>query len=255
MRHLKANISTFIIFCWFSLANAGEARIAAASSLTFALNQIADQFQQATGHQLKISYASSGALTRQIRQGAPFELFLSADDVFSKILYQENLAPDQGTAYSKGRLVLFVPQQSALKPDADLSSLITALEAKQLRHLSIPNPQFAPYGQQAEKALKNAGIYDRIRPALILGENASQSARFVTTGAVDAALLPLSIAIIMKQQDQGEYVVLSTTLCPSLEHHMVLLNHAGVVAQAFYDFMLTDKAQQILNQHGFDTDY
>lgn len=254
MKRLLTNITTFLILCGLNPANAGEARIAAASSLTFTLDQIAEQFQQTTGHQLKISYASSGALTRQIRQGAPFELFLSADDVFTGMLYQENLTPDQGTAYSKGRLVLFVPPRSVFKPDAELSSLTAALEAKTLRHFSIPNPQFAPYGKLAEKVLKNAGIDDLIRPTLILGESASQSARFVTTGSVEAALLPRSLAIILKQQGQGEYVVLATTLSPPLEHRMVLLNHAGDVAQSFYMYMLSDKARQILNENGFDTD-
>ena len=232
-----------------SLAIAGEAKIAAAASLSFALEEIADQFQQETGHTLKISFTSSGTLTRQIEQGAPFELFLSADETYIERLTQQSLTHDNGQVYAYGQLAIFKPNKQ--KSSIDLSLLKDSLEKESIKHFSIPNPELAPYGKIAKQALERSGLWNNISPFLILGENASQTAMFVSTGSVDGALLPHSLAIILHTRGKGDFQLLSNTLYETLNQRMVLLNNAGKVAQDFYIYLLQPPAQKTFNQHGF----
>ena len=151
-----------ILFLLFNsaLANADETRIAAAASLTFVLEEIVDQFQKETGHKIKISYASSGTLTRQIEQGAPFELFLSADEAYIERLDQKKLTYDQGQVYAYGQLAIVVPNKQKGSA-ADLSLLGKALEAKSIKHFSIPNPELAPYGKIAKQTLQRSGLWEK----------------------------------------------------------------------------------------------
>ena len=233
-----------------SLVLAEEARIAAAASLTFVLEEIVDQFQKETGHKIKISYASSGTLTRQIEQGAPFELFLSADESYVERLNQKNLTLDQGQIYAYGQLAIIVPNNQK-GSTADLSLLGKALEEKSIKHFSIPNPELAPYGKIAKQALQRSGLWEKISPFLILGENASQAAMFMSTGSIDAALLPHSLAIILQKKNKSNLQLVSEDLYDPLSHRMVLLKQPGKLAQAFYNYLLSPAAQNIFITHGF----
>lgn len=232
----------------FSIA--GETRIAAAASLTFALEEIIDQFQKETGHQIKTSFSSSGTLTRQIEQGAPFELFLSADESYIERLHQQKLTRDQGQIYAYGQLVLFIPDGQK-SPSSALSLLREKLEEKSIKHFSIPNPDLAPYGKIAKQALERTGLWDKVSPLLVIGENASQTAMFVSTGSVDAALLPHSLAMVLQKRNKGILELLSEDLYDPLSQRMVLLNHAGEVTHAFYNYLLQPTAQMIFKNHGF----
>jgi len=244
--------SILIIFLLFNMPNAaaGEARIAAATSLTFVLEEIIDHFHKETGHQIKTSFASSGTLTRQIEQGAPFELFLSADESYIERLQQQKLTRDQGPVYAYGQLAFFVPDEQNI-PSIDLSLLREKLKKKSIKHFSIPNPDLAPYGRIARQALEQTNLWDKVSPLLVIGENASQTAMFVSTGSVDAALLPHSLAIVLKKKNKGNFQLLSEDIYDSLNQRMVLLSHAGEVAQEFYNYLLQPPAQKIFKNHGF----
>jgi len=241
---------TFFLLFNSSLAIAGEARIAAATSLTFALEEIVDQFQKETGHKIKISYASSGTLTRQIEQGAPFELFLSADESYIERLNQQKLTRNRGQIYAYGQLAIVVPNDPK-GSKADLSSLKKSLEEKSIKHFSIPNPELAPYGRIAKQTLERAELWNTIYPILIIGENASQAAMFMSTGSVDAALLPHSLAIVLQKKNIGHLQLVSQNLYDPLNHRMVLLNGAGETTEFFYNYLLQPFAQNIFISHGF----
>ena len=233
-----------------SLVLAEETRIAAAASLTFVLEEIVDQFQKETGHKIKISYASSGTLTRQIEQGAPFEIFLSADETYIERLDQQKLTRDRGDIYAYGQLALIVPNKQ--KGSAmNLSMIAKGLEEKTIKHFSIPNPELAPYGRIAKQALERSDLWDKVSPILITGENASQAAMYMSTGSVDAALLPHSLAIILQKKNISHLQLVSKDLYDPLNHRMVLLKHPGKLAQAFYNYLLHPEAQQIFSRHGF----
>ncbi len=239
-----------------SFVIAGEARIAAAASLTFVLEEITDQFYKETGHRIKISYASSGTLTRQIEQGAPFELFLSADESYIDRLIQQQLTSDQnasGTIYAVGKLAIFNSSDQTQHITSDLSSLGKSLKEKKIKHFSIPDPELAPYGRIAKQALETSGLWGGISPFLITGENASQAAMFVSTGSVDGALLPLSLAMILEKKGLGNYQLVAEDLYQPLKQRMVLLKNTGKITQSFYEYLLQPSAQKIFNKHGFGT--
>ncbi len=243
-----------ILFFLFNplLTIAEEARIAAASSLTFVLEEIVDQFQKETGHKIKISFASSGTLTRQIEQGAPFELFLSADESYIERLHQQKLTHDRGELYAYGQLAIVVPNKQKASM-ANLSMIAEAVDEKSIKHLSIPNPELAPYGKIAKQALERAELWDKVSPILIIGENASQAAMFMSTGSVDAALLPHSLAMVLQKKNISHLQLVSEDLYDPLNHRMVLLKHPGKLVQAFYNYLLHPETQKKFHDHGFGT--
>ena len=147
--------------------------VAAAASLRFALEEIAAAFHLETGDDVRLSLGSSGNLARQIRQGAPYQLFLSADEQFVLELERDGFTEGEGALYSVGRLALFVPHGSPLKPDGSLEDLRAALEDGRLNRFAIANPEHAPYGQRAEEALRSAGLWDYRRIAGAISESLS----------------------------------------------------------------------------------
>ena len=145
--------------------------VAAAADLRFALDEIAADFKRATGHDVRIVYGSSGNFRRQIAEGAPFELFLSADEAYVLALAREGFMVDDGVAYAIGRLALVVPAGSPLKLDGELADLAAAVADGRVRRFAIANPEHAPYGRAAREALQKAGAWDAIQGRLVLGEN------------------------------------------------------------------------------------
>jgi len=233
-------------------ATGGELPVlAAASSLNPALIEVARAFTDTTGQSVRLSFGSSGNIARQIFQGAPFELFLSADERHVRALVDRSLTLDTGSVYAVGRLVLYVPTRSSVRADAELRDLTQALDDGRLRRLAIPNPEHAPYGVAARQLLEQLGIWQRLDGRLVLGENVAQAAQFATTGSVDAAILAFSTVLSPVVSQRGKWVPLPEHLHDPIRHRMVLLKRAGHTAQQFYTFMDTATARQILNQYGF----
>jgi molybdate transport system substrate-binding protein len=226
--------------------------IAAAADLKFALDEAAAAFQAQTGQRLRLSYGSSGNFYRQIVQGAPFQLFLSADENFVFQLAAQGLSPDRGQLYGIGRLVLFAPTGSALKPDPALSDLRLALSDGRLRKFAIANPEHAPYGRAAQQALQSAGLWAAITPKLVLGENVSQAAQFAVSGSTEGGIFAYSLALAPNFSQAGRYVLLPETLHQPLRQRMVLSKQAGPVAREFYAYLQGPAARAILKRHGFE---
>jgi len=225
--------------------------IAAASSLNPALADVADEFTMQTGYRVRLSFGASGNIARQIMQGAPYELFLSADESYALAVADPGLTQGPGTLYAVGRLALFVPNGSAVVADNELSDLAVAASDGRLRRLAIANPDHAPYGRAARELLQHRGLWERVQDKLVMGESVAQAAQFAVSGGADAALFSYSATLSPHLQSGGTAVLLPAGWHEPLRHRMVLLKNAGSMATAFYDFVLSAPARAILERHGF----
>ena len=210
--------------------------IAAASDLTSALPLIAERFRRAGGGPVRLTFGSSGALTRQIEAGAPFEVFLCAEG--------------PGRVYGQGRLVLFARNGSRVRPAGGAAELVQALRDGRLQRLAIANPDHAPYGRAAREALTALGVWPLAKPRLVLGDSAAQAARFALSGGADAGLLPLSLALGPELARVGTHARIDTALHAPLVQTAVVLRGAGRPARAFFDFLATPQARGVFRDFG-----
>ena len=225
--------------------------IAAAADLQFALPEIALAFERDSGRKLRLSFGSSGMLAQQIAQGAPFELFFSADESYVLMLEKSGRNEGTGKPYALGRLVLFIPKSSPLRADRNLRDLAAAALDGRLKHLAIANPVHAPYGRAAREALQHAGVWESLVDKLVLAENAAQAAQFAASGSAQAGIIPLSLTRAPDLATRGAYVTLPESWHAPLRQRMVLIKGAGDTARKFHSFMLTPAARAILERHGF----
>jgi molybdate transport system substrate-binding protein len=232
---------------------AGPALVAAAADLRFALTELAQRFQDDTGQTVKLSFGSSGTFTHQIAQGAPFELFLSADEGYVFRLADAGLTADRGTLYAIGRLVVFAPHGSPLAVDGALVGLRAALAEGKIKRFAIANPEHAPYGRAARDALVHAGLWDAVSRHLVIGENASQAMQFAAAGASQGGIVPLSLSKAGEVAKLGRFALLPAERHGEepLRQRMVLLRHAGDTARAFYAFLQAAPARAVLTRYGF----
>jgi len=225
--------------------------VAAAATLQFALKDIAAQFARDTGHELRLAFGSSGNFARQIRQGAPYELYLSADEDYALDLEREGLTRDRGAVYAVGRIVVMTPHASTLTADGRLEALSQALEQGEISRFAIANPEHAPYGKRAEEALRSRGLWNRIQPYLVLGENVSQAAQFAASGNAEGGIISYSLAMAPTVSARGRYELIPEEWHSPLRQRMVLLPNAGPIAERFYDYMQQPAARRVLERYGF----
>ncbi len=240
-----------VLLCVGAVTAQGAPTVAAASDLQFALDEIVVAFRQQTGKAVRVTYGSSGNLFRQIAQGAPFELFLSADEGFVFQLADAGLTPDRGVPYARGRIVVFAPHGSPVEADPELAGLRQALAEGRIRRLAIANPEHAPYGRAAREALASAGLWDAVQPALVLGENVSQAAQFAASGSAQAGLFAYSLALAPSLARAGRFALLPERMHGPLRQRMVLTRKAGDTARAFHAYLQQAAARGVLERHGF----
>jgi molybdate transport system substrate-binding protein len=226
--------------------------IAAAANLNFALTEIARQFERDRGMHFDVVFGASGALTRQIRDGAPFEMFLAADEEFPGQLTAAGLTRDAGAVYAIGRLVLFSPTGSPLVVDERLDGLSRLLKAGGVTRFAIANPDIAPYGRAAEAALRKRGLLEAIRSRLVLGNSIAQAAQFATTGNAVGGLIAYSIVKEPALADKGKYALIPQTDHPPLRQRMVLLKQASPIVEQFYTYMQGAAARALLTKNGYE---
>ena len=225
--------------------------IAAAADLKFALAELADRFKAATGREVRVAFGSSGNFTQQIENGAPFELFLSADEGYVERLAAKGLTRDAGVLYAIGRVVLFVPAGSPLKADPTLVDLRAAIGDGRLKRFAIANPEHAPYGRAARETLQAAGLWDVIRPALVLGENVAQATQFAAGGNAQGGIVASALTKTPEVARLGTAVLLPASMHTPLRQRMVLLRNAGPVAAEFFAWLQTKPAREVFVRHGF----
>jgi molybdate transport system substrate-binding protein len=225
--------------------------VAAASDLRYALDEVVIAFQAVhPDTEVTIAYGSSGSFHAQLVNGAPFDLFLSADIDYARQLGAAGVArADSLFTYAEGRLAVWVRSSSWL----DLDALgLRALAEEGVRRVAIANPAHAPYGRAAEAALRSAGVYDAVKPKLVLGDNVSQALQFVESGAADVGVVALSLAAAPPLASTGRYVVVPATAHPRIEQGGVIMAAAnGEGASRLRLFLLSQDGRAVLDRYGF----
>lgn len=250
---MKASVVLIFSLCALSCIQAQQAQpvlIAAASDLKFALDSAIAVFKQRRPEaRIDVAYGSSGKLFEQISHAAPFDLFFSADIQYPLELQKNDLTYSEVQTYAIGRIVIW-SQRIDPRPEG-----INVLLNPAIRKIAIANPMHAPYGRRAEEALKYEKVYEKIKTKLVLGENVSQTAQFITTGAADAGIIALSLALspTMKKLP-GYYYLIPENMHQPLEQGFVILRHAmrNPTAREFGDFIISDQGVDILRSFGFD---
>lgn len=225
--------------------------VAAASDLKFAIEEVAARFERETGNKLRLVFGSSGNFKTQILQGAPFHLFMSADENFVYELADAGKTMDRGRAYAVGRIGIMVPPGSSLKADGELKDLAAAIKDGRLQKFAIANPEHAPYGARAKEALQHAGLWDALHGKLVLGENISQTAQFATSGSTQGGVIALSLALAPAVGKLGSFQLIPESWHQPLKQRMVLVKDAPDATRAFYAYISTPGAQEIMVRYGF----
>jgi molybdate transport system substrate-binding protein len=246
-------VAAFCLLELDAVAAADPPPIAAASDLQFALTDIAQRFKQDAGEEVNLVFGSSGTFKTQLEHGAPFQMFLSADESYVFQLADKALTKDRGTLYAIGRIVLFAPLGSPLEVDGELRDLKAALVDGRIERFAIANPEHAPYGRAARAALQHAGLWSAIKPRLVLGENASQAMQFAASGSSQGGIVPLSLSKATEVAKLGTFALIPPEWHSSepLQQRMVLLKNAGEVATAFYQYVQKPGVQKIFTRYGF----
>src|SRR5262249_37896456 len=223
--------------------------IAAAADLRFALDDLVKEFEQKNpAVKVNVTYGSSGNFFAQLQQGAPFDLFFSADVAYQRKLTEKGLGVDDVFLYATGRIVLWAPKNSPL----DLDKLgIKALLEPSVRKIAVANPEHAPYGRAAVAALKALNVYDQVASRLVYGENIAQTAQFVQSGAADVGILALSLAVSPQMSAAGRFWQVPPDTYPALEQGGMILKSSQNIdaARAFRDFVLGDNGRKVLVQY------
>jgi molybdate transport system substrate-binding protein len=254
----RAIVVALLVLAFASHALAGEVLIAAASDLSFPLKEIISQFEKQTEHKVKLTLGSSGNFQAQITNGAPFDVFLSADVDYVRKLDQAGLVePNSLTIYAQGRLAIWVRNGSPI----DVKRLgIDSLLQPASKRIAIANPDVAPYGRAAVAALRHFGIYDRVASRLVFGENVAQAAQFVLSGAADIGIIAHSVALSDPMVEAGKYWEVPADAHPRLSQGMAILKQARKAghydaARTFYEWFRNDSSRAILKKYGFSLPY
>ena len=237
-----------LLVCAVANAWADEIMVAAAANLQFTLEEIKAAFEKETGINVKTIFGSSGKLTTQIENGAPFDVFMSADMDYPKRLYKDGIALDEPKVYAYGVLVLWT-----LK-DVDLSKGVAGLADKSFGKIAIASPQAAPYGRQAVNAMKYFHLYPSTASNLVYGESISQVNQFITAQAADIGFTAKSVVLASNMKDKGKWVEVDPKSYEPIAQAAIVLKRAKHNEQdtrRFYDFLFSPEAQEIFKKYGY----
>jgi len=236
---------------FISQCAAQEITVAAAADLQFAMQDVAARYQKEVGKTVKVIYGSSGNFYQQIQNGAPFDIFFSANLDYAKKLEDAGLAePGSFYPYAKGKIVIWVRNESKL----DLNSGMKVFLNPSVKKIAVANPLHAPYGQAAVAAMQKENIYDQVKDKFVLGENISQTASFVVSGSADVGVVALALALSPNMKDKGRYVEVPAGEYPPIEQACVVLASSKnkEAAKQFLLFVRTAAIGDVLRSYGFD---
>jgi len=239
-----------LLLLTFSVLGAGEITIAVAANVSYAIDALKAEF--AKNHpdtDVRVILGSSGKLTAQIKNGAPYGLFMSADMAYPEALYREGLATSKPKHYARGALALFTTRTF------DLGEGIRLLESDSIKRIAIANPKTAPYGKAAMEAIKKSGLYEKVKSKFVYGESISQTVAYAVT-ADDIGLIAASSLYSphMKQYEKGaHWALVDPSLYTPIEQGIVLLKKGmgSPEYKAFYDFILSPQARKIFKKYGY----
>jgi molybdate transport system substrate-binding protein len=233
-------------------ASAQELKIAAASDLNPALEKVAAAFKKQSGVQVKVSYGPSGDWFAEIRNGAPFDVFLSADRSYAESLSEFGKTDKGATTYALGTLVLWISNRVALTP---LRDNLNVLNSDRIHKIAIANPEHNPYGRAAFAVLVHYQLNDKLKPKLVMVESALQAAQFAESGNAEAALIPVSLALTDSMKKGGRFAVVSRDAYPPLYQAGVVLRSSQDKQDAhrFLEFLISSGGQKILQEYGYES--
>ena len=229
---------------------AGEIAIAAASDLNYAMKELIVEYEKTTGNHARLSLGSSGNFYAQIQNGAPFDVYFSADIGYPKKLEEAGLiVPGSLYRYAVGRIVLWTHHNS----QHDVSKGLELFRNPSVKKIAIANPKHAPYGRAAVAAMEHYKVYDQAKDRLILGENISQAAQFIESGACDVGVIALSLALAPSMKSAGTYWEIPADAHPPLEQGAAILKSSKQqeAAKNFIEFMQGRQGQEIMTRYGF----
>lgn len=245
-------IALFILTLTLAVAaHAQEITVAAAADLRSALDEITSHFQTETSLHVKVVYGASGNLFQQIQNGAPFDLFFSANSDYPKKLEAAGLSvPGTYYEYARGHIVLVSSSTSAL----DLQQGLKVLLEPSVKRIAIADPSHAPYGQAAVAALKSQGMYDRVSRKIVVGENVAQAASFVTSGAADVGIVAKSLGVLPSARAQIRFAEIPSDEYPPIQQACVLLKSSTKqeAARRFLAYIRGPEASKVLQRYGFE---
>ena len=251
---MKVNSLLVISICFLVIScsrNTPEEKntlvIATAANLQFVMTEILESFENQYDIKCQSVVSSSGKLTAQIMEGAPYDVFVSADMKYPQELFQLGLTLGKPEIYAYGQLVLW-----SMKENIDPS--IKSLTDHQIQRIAIPNPKIAPYGHAAEKFLIHNGILEMVEAKLVFGESISQTNQFITTSAVDMGFTAKSVVLSQSLSEKGNWVELDPDQYPEISQGIVIINNGENQirsAKKLYDFILSEEGKKILNKFGY----
>jgi molybdate transport system substrate-binding protein len=224
--------------------------VATAANVQYVMKEIQQEFEKESGKQIQVVVGSSGKLTAQIREGAPFDIFVSADTKYPDEIFRNGGSDEQPKVYALGTLVLW----SNSIPDSALT--LETLLTDRVKKIAIPNPETAPYGEAAMVVLKTKGLLEKVNNKIVYGESISQTAQYISSGAVEAGFNALSIVLSPEMKEKGHYVTVDSTLYKPIRQAALLLKHSETspkkeTAKKFYDFLFSQKAKEIFKKYGY----
>ena len=241
----------FIVICILFISceknNEDKLTIATASNMQFVMHELTESFTKETKIQCQLIVGSSGKLTAQIKQGAPFDLFVSANMKYPEDLYISGFTTKKPTIYAYGRLVLWTMSNSA-----DLS--LKTLMSDNVKHIAVANPRIAPYGIPAIQVLKNEGIYEKVKGKLVYGESISQTNQFITSEVAEVGFTAKSVVLSPNMKENDNWIEMDIKSYTPIAQGVVILknrNYHEEDAQKFYEFLLSSKGSDILNKYGY----
>jgi len=230
-------------------AQADEVNVAVAANFTSPMEMIAPEFEKATGHKLVIAYGTVGKFYAQIKNGAPFEVLVSADEVTPIRLEQDGLAlAESRFTYAVGKLVLWSTQPGLVDDKGEV------LKQGDFKHLSIANPKTAVYGKAAQGVMEKLGVYTALEPKLVVGENITQTYQFAATGNAELGFVALSQIYKDGNYAKGSYWIVPATLYSALKQDAVMLTcgKGNAAAEALLDYLKGDTAKTIIRAYGYE---
>jgi molybdate transport system substrate-binding protein len=239
----------FAVFLFFAAsAHAEKVTVAAAADLKFAMDEIVAAFKQAhPADQVQVVYGSSGKFHAQIQQGAPYDLYFSADIAFPRELVKAGLAASEVKPYALGRIVLWSASLDASK------MTLANLTDPEISRIAIANPKHAPYGKRAEEALRASSLWRKVEPKLVYGESIAHAAQFVQTGNAQVGIIALALALSPELASKGGYRLIPDKLHAPLEQGFIVTKRAdrNALAKRFADYMESSPVRAVMTKYGF----
>ncbi len=243
-------LSSLIVFSACSSNKQQTLTIAAAANTQYAMGEIKTAFETQFGQEITLIFGSSGKLTAQILESAPYDVFISADLKYPQSIYDQGFAVGDPGVYAQGALVLWTLNPN-LTPDAGLEVLLS----EKVKKIAMANPQTAPYGVATEELLRNVGIYDQVARKLVFGESISQTNQYLTTHAAEIGFTAKSVVLSKELQGKGQWIDLDLNQYRAIDQGVVLLKKGverhGALAKQFYEFLFSDTARKIFEKYGY----